>query len=99
MKTDFRAAYLLAGVDFDKWWFAARADVFDTRTHNTFGPVPLLSEVGRAWTFAANYAPETWVRLTGEYLLVNSTRQQRVLDGDPAHVVEHQLQFAVRIFF
>lgn len=99
MKTDFRAAYLLAGVDVDKWWFAGRADVFDTRTHNTFGSVPLLSEVGRAWTLAANYAPETWVRLSGEYLMVNSTRQQRVLDGDPAHVVEHQLQFAVRIFF
>ncbi|HEX2593274.1 MAG TPA: hypothetical protein VHL34_17360 [Rhizomicrobium sp.] len=98
-KTDFRAAYLLAGVDMDEWWFAARADVFDTRTRNSFGPSPLLSEVGRAGTLAANYAPEPWVRLSSEYLIINSTRGQRVLDGDPAHLTEHQLQFSVRIFF
>jgi hypothetical protein len=98
-KTDFRSAYLLAGVDVDKWWFATRGDYFDTRTRNSFGLSPLLSEVGRAWTLAANYAPETWVRFSGEYLLVNSTRQQRVLDGDPAHLIEHQLQFSVRFFF
>lgn len=99
IKTDYRSAYALAGIDLDKWWFAARADVFDTRTEVSGVPSPLLSEAGRAWTLAANYAPETWVRLSGEYLLVNSTRPQRVLDGDPPHATEHQLQFSLRIFF
>ena len=84
-------------MDLDKWWLAVRADYFDTRTTNSFGPSPLLSEVGRSGTFAANYAPETWIRLSGEYLVINSTRQQRILDGDPAHLVEQQLQFSVRI--
>jgi len=97
--TDFDAAYLLAGVDVDKWWFAARADVFRTRTHTTFGASPLLSETGNAWTVAANYAPETWMRLSSELLIVNSTRPQRLLDGDPASIVETQLQFAFRIFY
>jgi hypothetical protein len=98
-ETQFRSAYLLLGVDLDKWWLAARRDVFDTHTHNSFGPSPLLSEAGRGWTLAANYAPETWVRLSGELLVVNSARQQRILQGDPAHIQELQLQFAARIFF
>ncbi len=98
-ETEYKAAYLLAGVDLDQWWFGGRADVFQTRTRNSFGPSPLLSESGRAWTLAANYAPETWIRLTSELLVVNSTRGQRVLAGDPAHQVETQLQFAVRIFY
>jgi hypothetical protein len=98
-RTDFRAAYFLTGIDLDKWWFAARADVFETDTRNTFGFSRLLSEDGRAGTLAANYAPETWVRLSAEYLVINSTRAQRVLDGDPAHIIEHQLQLSVRIFF
>src|SRR5579871_5221356 len=32
LETNFRAAYALLGLDFDAWWFAARADWFQTRT-------------------------------------------------------------------
>jgi hypothetical protein len=39
------------------------------------------------------------VRLSGEYMLVNSSRDQRILDGDPAHIVEHQFQLSLRYFF
>jgi hypothetical protein len=99
LTTDYRSAYGLIGVDLDEWWLAARAEVFDTRTRTTFGPDPTLSEVGRAFTFAANYAPATSVRLSGEYMLVNSSRDQRILDGDPAHIVEHQFQLSLRFFF
>jgi hypothetical protein len=98
-ETQYQAAYLLAGVDLDKWWLAGRADIFKTRTRNSFGLSPVLSEDGNAWTLAANYAPETWIRLSTELLIVNSTRPQRLLQGDPASIVETQLQFAVRIFY
>ena len=47
-----------------------------------------LSEYGHAFTAAINYLPNDWLRVTGEYVRVDSTRRQRTLDGLPAHAIE-----------
>jgi hypothetical protein len=97
--TDFKSAYLLAGLDLDRWWFAARADVFQTRTRTAaLAPSP-LSEDGWAFDATASYAPRRWLRLSAEYLHVDDRRAQRALTGDPPQASENQVQFVTRVYF
>ena len=98
IKTDYKSAYALVGWDLDNWWLAGRVDWFQTRTHEP-GPPSLNSEDGHAGTFSVSYLPWKWLRLTAEYMVVDSNRPQRVVTGDPAHVVETQFQFAARAYF
>ncbi|MBL6937410.1 MAG: hypothetical protein ISS15_00085 [Alphaproteobacteria bacterium] len=96
--TDFQSAYALVGWDLTDWWLAARADVFQTRTRTAAGPSP-LSEDGHAFDATVTWLPRNWVRLSAEYLLVEDTRAQRLIEGDAPHQTETQFQFVVRTYF
>lgn len=93
----FAAAYLLAGWDIGVWRPAVRIDAFQTRQDPAFPPA--LSEHGNALTLALNWKPLDWLRLTGEALRVDSTRDQRVLLGQAPRQIDNQLQFNARILF
>ncbi|HEY0104563.1 MAG TPA: hypothetical protein VGB91_00665 [Rhizomicrobium sp.] len=93
--TDFRSAYALIGWDVDDWWFAARADVFQTRTRSA-APSP-LSEDGASFDATASYAVRRWLRLGAEYLHVDDRRPQRAIVADPLQAAENQLQLVVRV--
>ena len=97
IETDFKAAYALIGWERDEWRLSARADVFQTRTETPFGPSN-QSEDGHAFTLAASWLPEEWLRLTGEFLSVNSTRAQRTILGVSPHQIDNQFQFAARFY-
>ncbi len=55
-----------------------------------------MSEHGHAFTAAINYLPNDWLRITGEYIRVDSTRLQRTRGGLDAHAVEDQFQLSAR---
>jgi hypothetical protein len=96
--TDFRAGYLLAGWNRGTWRPAFRIDAFSTNQL----PRDLddrTREHGHALTFALNWRPQDWLRLTAELLRVDSWRNQREADGDPAHRVDHQVQVGARVMF
>jgi hypothetical protein len=96
--THFDSAYLLAGWNVgEDWRVAGRFDVFSTDEYHP-GTSVLMSEHGNALTFAVTYFPRNWLRLTAEYLRVNSTRTQRTRDGDPAKAVENQFQLSARFY-
>ncbi len=97
-ETYYDAAYFLAGWAMnDEWRLAGRFDFFQTDEEHTGGVNP-LSEHGNALTFAVNYLPNDWLRLTAEYLRVDSTRGQRNVVGLAPHEIETQLQFSVRFY-
>jgi hypothetical protein len=96
-RTDFRSAYVLAGYDMDKWWAAARLDLFQTRTQATFPST--LDEDGHAYTLSLSYLPWKWLRFTGEFISVDDTRQQRLRVGEDPHQVENQFQLLTRVYF
>ncbi len=95
--TDFKSAYALAGYDMDKWWIAARVDLFQTRTWASFPSD--LNEDGHAYTLSLSYLPYKWLRFTGELLSVDDTRQQRAAVGEAPHQIETQIQFLTRVYF
>jgi len=95
--TDFKSTYVLVGWDLDRWWLAARADVFQTRTRTT-APAD-LSEDGYAFDATASYLLRDWLRLSAEYLTVDDRRGQRAVVGDAPHAIERQFQFVVRGYF
>ncbi len=96
--TDFQSAYALIGWDLTHWWLAARADIFQTRTRTAAGPSP-LSEDGHAFDATVTWLPRNWLRLSAEYLLVEDTRAQRLVQGDAPHQTETQFQFVIRTYF
>jgi hypothetical protein len=94
----FESAFLLAGWNINESWrIAGRAEVFSA---NEARPTPslLMSEYGHAFTAAINYLPNDWLRVTGEYIRVDSTRRQRTLDGLPANAIEDQFQLSLRFY-
>jgi len=97
LNTNFRSGYALLGLDMDSWWVAARIEWFRTRTH-ALGVAPSLSEDGYAGTVSASWQPKKWLRLSGELLVVDATRRERVLEGEAARQIETQFQFAVRVY-
>jgi hypothetical protein len=95
--TTFKSAYLLAGWTIvQDWRVAARADVFSTDERNPFPGNQ--SEHGNALTFAVNYLPYDWLRLTAEAIRVDSTRNQRTLAGLSPRAVENQLQLSAKFY-
>ncbi len=96
--TDFNSAFALVGYDMGKWWLAGRVEFFQTRTRRNGAPANAMSEDGTAGTFAATWQAEDWLRLTGEVLVVDSKRDQRLVDYVPAHETETQFQFAARLY-
>ncbi|MGZ6007723.1 MAG: hypothetical protein ACXWLO_00370 [Rhizomicrobium sp.] len=97
-QTDFKSAYALIGWDLDNWWLAARADVFETRTHTASRTPSSLSEDGHAFDATVSWLPKSWLRLSAEYLLVEDTRVQRLIDGDAPHQTESQFQLVARTY-
>jgi hypothetical protein len=98
VETYFKAAYALIGWERGDWRLAARADLFQTRTETPFGPNS-ASEDGHAFTLAASWLPKQWLRLTAEYVAVQSTRRQRLAMGLGADQTDRQFQLAARFYF
>lgn len=97
-QTDFKSAYALVGWDLDAWWLAARADIFQTRTLTaSFTPSP-LSEDGHSFDATVSWLPRRWLRLSAEYLYVDDSRAQRIVDGDAPHQSESQFQLVARTY-
>jgi hypothetical protein len=96
--TDFHAAYLLVGWEEGEWRIAERLDQFGTSERHV-GRAPALSEHGWSPVTAVTWKPRDWLRFTGEALVVDSSRAERLVDGLPPKAVETQLQLGVRVFF
>ncbi len=96
--TDFSAGYLLAGWERITWQPALRVDWFRTRQRPDTLGAP-LSEHGRATTLALNWRPRAWLRITGEWLRIDSHRDQRRLQGLPPRQIDNQLQVSARLLF
>ena len=95
-RTDFEAAYVLVGREFGKWRLAARGDQFST---NGYVRTADLGENGYAATLALTWRPLDWLRITTEFLHIDSTREQRVLEGLSARTPDNQLQVAFRLIY
>jgi hypothetical protein len=96
--TRFAAGYLLAALDRGAWRPAARIDLFQTaRTPD--GGAATGDEHGHAFTAALGWRPRDDLRITGEWLRIDSVRAQRLLEGRAARQRETQLQASVRWFF
>jgi hypothetical protein len=96
--TDFHAAYALLGWEQDEWRVAFRLDQFGTR-ERPLGAGLDLSEHGWSPLTALTWKPLYWLRLTGEALVVESWRVERLSEGLPPRAVETQLQLGARVFF
>jgi hypothetical protein len=96
--TDFQSAYALLGWETGDWTLTGRVEFFATQQHRTFH-APTLSEHGMAQTVAANWYVYSWLRLTAEAVIVESTRYQRSLAGLSPYSTEAQLQLGARLFF
>jgi hypothetical protein len=95
-KADFDAAYGLIGWQQGAWRLAARYDWFkggDARVD------PYYKEYGNAYTFAANWEPEDWLRLSAEVLNVIGYRDFREDAGLEPHYNEDQFQLGLRIYY
>ena len=97
-RTDFKSAYALVGWDLDDWWMAARVDIFQTRTGTAALLPSPLSEDGHAFDLTVSWLPRKWLRLSAEYLLVDDTRAQRLIDGEAPHQTESQFQLVARTY-
>lgn len=98
LDSKFHAGYLLVGWDRGAWRPALRFDMFSLRQLPDFLSAP-LSEHGHAWTAALNWRPQPWLRVSGELLRIDSTRNQRLLQGLSPQQVDTQLQLSVRLLF
>ncbi len=56
-------------------------------------------EHGNAITFALNWRPYGWLRVTGEALRVYSWRNQRLDDGLSPQQTDNQVQLSARLIF
>jgi hypothetical protein len=96
--TTFKSAYLLAGWTIsEEWRAAARFDVFDT-VEKRPNLATNLSEHGNALTFAVDYLPYDWLRVTAEAIRVDSTRNQRTQEHLAPKAVENQFQLSAKFY-
>ena len=96
--TVFQSAYLLAGWNIsENWRAAARVDVFSNQEERP-RPTGNLSEHGNALTFALNYLPYDWLRITAEAIRVDSRRGQRTAERLNPHAIENQIQLSARFY-
>jgi hypothetical protein len=98
LETQFNAGYVLAAWELGRWQPALRWDAFQLMQLPDTLVAP-LSEHGNAATVALNWRPRDAVRITGEWMRVDSTRNQRLLEGASPHRVDTQLQVSVRLQF
>ena len=57
-----------------------------------------LSEHGNALTFAVDYLPYDWLRVTAEAIRVDSTRNQRTQEHLAPKAVENQFQLSAKFY-
>lgn len=93
----FNAGYVLLAWDRGNWQPALRVDLFQVR-QTPDGP-DALGEHGNALTAALNWRPREYLRITGEWLRIDSSRNQRRLEGRDARQLQQQLQLSVRFLF
>lgn len=98
LDTHFRSAFLLAGWERGAWRPALRLDLFSLRQTPSSLPDP-LSEHGNALTAALNWRPNDRLRITGEWLRIDSTRDQRTLEGLAPRQIDRQVQVSARMWF
>lgn len=98
LATDFNAGYLMLAREHGAWRPAMRVDLFQARQTPQLRSPP-LDEHGNAVTLALNWRPAERVRVTGEVLRIDSTRNQRSRAGLDARQVDTQVQLGVRLFF
>jgi len=97
--TDFDSAYLLLGWERGDWRLALRGEEFHTRTHNTRGASSGTSEFGTAGTASASWLPNDWMKLTGEVILIESTRGGRSIEGLSVTRTDAQFQLNARFYW
>lgn len=95
--TKFQSGFLLASYDLEDWRVSLREDLFQTRRLNAVNNV--WNEDGYATTAAISWAPQEWLRLTGELIAMTSRRGEYVTAGMPYNRDDTQLQFSTRFFF
>jgi len=98
IESRFDAAFLLASWERGAWRPALRYDDFRVRQDPDFIG-DLLEEDGHAWTAALNWRPRESLRITAEWLRMDSRRGQRVLDGLEPRQREDLLQLNLRYQF
>jgi hypothetical protein len=97
LNTEFNAGYLMLAREYGAWQPALRVDLFQTRQRPD--PSSALSEHGNAVTLALNWRPQERLRITGEVLRLDSSRNQRRDEGLDARQSDVQVQIGVRAFF
>jgi hypothetical protein len=96
--TDFQAAYLLVSYQIDDWTLSLREDAFQTRSQAN--PLSPFNEDGHALTMAASWTARAWLRLTGEWIAMDSRKGEYLFDGYPSsNLTENQFQFSAKVFF
>lgn len=98
LDTRFRAGYLLAGWERGAWRPALRFDLFSLQQTPDTLSLP-LSEHGNAITAALNWRPNDRLRFTAEWLRIDSTREQRTLEGLSPRQIDRQVQISTRVLF
>ena len=98
LDTQFNSAYVLVAWGHGQWQPALRLDVFQSR-QSPESVAALHSEHGNASTLAMNWRPQGNLRITGEWMRVDSSRNQRRLAGLSPHQLDNTLQLSVRLQF
>jgi hypothetical protein len=99
--TFFQSAFLLAsydleGVGLDDWRASMRGDVFQTRHSGT----SLMNEDGHAGTFALSWQGVDWLRVTGEWIVMQSRKGEYVLAGfSSPEAAQQEFQLSAKFFF
>ncbi|HEY2034607.1 MAG TPA: hypothetical protein VGH02_13055 [Rhizomicrobium sp.] len=96
--TDYNSAFALLGWERGDWRVAGRAEVFHTRSYNSFGGSPATGENGYALTAAVSWLPENWLKLSGEIISLTSKRGERAVIGIDPRQTETQFQLSARFF-
>lgn len=96
--TRFDAGYAMLARTTGRWRPAARIDLFRAK-QTPDGGSAALDEHGHAVTVALNWRPQERLRVTGELLRIDSSRNQRRAEGLDPRQVELQVQASVRWFF
>jgi hypothetical protein len=99
--TTFQSAFLLASYDLesvglDDWRASIRGDLFQTRHSGS----SLMNEDGNAGTFALSWQGMDWLRVTGEWIVMQSRKDEYVLAGFASpEASQQEFQLSAKVFF
>jgi hypothetical protein len=99
--TAFQSAFLLAsydleGIGFEDWRASARSDVFQTRHSGS----SLMNEDGHAGTLALSWQGLDWLRVTGEWMLMQSRKNEYLRAGfSSPKASQQEFQLSAKVFF